>query len=85
MAEEKKTGFFREWLIGVATAISITTLGLALTTYTDVQILKTKQEQNANLTSVVGSLEKQVALNNQALDAVKDMLRELKEDRKNGR
>lgn len=79
---EQKHGIFKEWLVGVATSLSVVTLGIALTLYTDVQILKAKQEQQNNLSTVVTSLEKQVALNNQALDAVKDALRELKEDKR---
>lgn len=82
MADNKPNGLVKEWLVGVATSLSVITLGLALTLYTDVQILKAKQEQQSNLSTVVSSLEKQVALNNQALDAVKDALRELKEDKR---
>lgn len=80
--ENKPHGMVKEWLVGVATSLSVITLGLALTLYTDVQILKAKQEQQSSLSTVVASLEKQVALNNQALDAVKDALRELKEDKR---
>lgn len=82
MADNKPNGLVKEWLVGVATSLSVITLGLALTLYTDVQILKAKQEQQSSLSTVVSSLEKQVALNNQALDAVKDALRELKEDKR---
>lgn len=82
MAEPKSHSLVKEWLVGVATSLSVITLGLALTLYTDVQILKARQEQQSNLSSVVSSLEKQVALNNQALDAVRDALRELKEDKR---
>lgn len=80
--DNKPHGMVKEWLVGVATSLSVITLGLALTLYTDVQILKAKQEQQSSLSTVVASLEKQVALNNQALDAVKDALRELKEDKR---
>ncbi|WWV91981.1 hypothetical protein [Escherichia phage PJNS034] len=80
--DNKPQGVMKEWLVGVATSLSVITLGLALTLYTDVQILKAKQEQQSSLSTVVASLEKQVALNNQALDAVKDALRELKEDKR---
>ncbi|WXX18518.1 hypothetical protein TacPo2_63 [Pantoea bacteriophage TacPo2] len=83
MADDNKpNSLIKEWLMGVATSLSVITLGLALTLYTDVQILKAKQEQQSSLATVVSSLEKQVALNNQALDAVKDALRELKEDKR---
>lgn len=83
MADDNKpNNLIKEWLMGVATSLSVITLGLALTLYTDVQILKAKQEQQSSLATVVSSLEKQVALNNQALDAVKDALRELKEDKR---
>lgn len=70
--------FIKEWMMGVATALSVATLGIAISLYTDVQVLKSKQEQNSNLSSAVASLEKQVALTTQALDALKDTLQELK-------
>lgn len=74
----ERNNFIKEWLMGVATALSVATLGIAISLYTDVQVLKSKQEQNSNLASAVASLEKQVALTTQALDALKDTLQELK-------
>lgn len=77
-------------LIGVTTALSISAIVGVGTMYMDVQLLKSRQQQLEVLSSVVQNLDKQVALNNQALDTLNDVVEKLndrldKEDNENER
>lgn len=64
-------------LIGVTTALSISAIIGVGTMYMDVQLLKSRQQQLEVLSSVVQNLDKQVALNNQALDILNSVVEKL--------
>ena len=68
---------FRSILAGIATALSVSAICSVCSMYIDVQMIKEKQQQQIQLSSVVQQLDKQVALNIQAVESLNKIVSKL--------
>lgn len=82
--EEMPQNTFQNWLLGVSSALAVSLTGASFKLYTDVEVLKDRQKrqeqfviQQETMVELVQKLDKQVALNNQALATVEKALDKL--------
>ena len=68
---------FRSILAGIATALSVSAICSVGSMYIDVQMIKEKQQQQIQLSSVVQQLDKQVSLNIQAVESLNRIVSKL--------
>lgn len=77
-------GVFQNWILGVSATLAVSVTVASFKLYTDVEVLKdrqVRQEQVMNqqkmMEELVQKLDKQVALNNQALATIEKALDKL--------
>lgn len=77
-------GVFQNWILGVSATLAVSVTVASFKLYTDVEVLKdrqVRQEQLVNqqkmMEELVQKLDKQVALNNQALETLEKALNRL--------
>lgn len=69
----------KNMLLGVASTLSVSAVLAVSSMYTDVQLLKQESQQQSDISKIVQNLDKQVALNNQAVEALNRVVTKLSE------
>lgn len=74
----------RTVLIGIATTLSLSAIFSVGSMYVDIQLIKDKQQQQVQLATVVQQLDKQVALNIQAVESLNKIVSKLSDKMDDG-
>lgn len=72
---------FKNVLMGIASSLSVASIGIGLNTYVDVQILKNNQYDAKTTQEILNRIDKTQAVQAETIKALSDVVNNLKQER----